>query len=115
MKNESSRLIARAGPLALAVLTINVLLALPADAETQVARYSVADQEVRAVESQLSLALSSVDVDQLSRLWADDFASTMDDGHIVGLHTRGLLVIVGAEAIFLHGNHGVLLSSSLDR
>jgi hypothetical protein len=64
MKNESSRLIARAGPLALAVLTINVLLALPADAETQVARYSVADQEVRAVESQLSLALSSVDVDQ---------------------------------------------------
>jgi MerR HTH family regulatory protein len=32
----------------------------------------VADQEVRAVESQLSLALSSVDVDQLSRLWADE-------------------------------------------
>jgi ketosteroid isomerase-like protein len=88
MKNESSRLIARAGLLALAVLTINVLLALPADAETQVARDSVADQEVRAVESQLSLALSSVDVDQLSRLWADDFVSTMDDGHIVSREKR---------------------------
>jgi hypothetical protein len=88
MKNESSRLIARAGPLTLAVLTINVFLALPADAETQVVRDSVADQEVRAVESQLSLALSSVDVDQLSRLWADDFVSTMDDGHIVSREKR---------------------------
>jgi hypothetical protein len=48
----------------------------------------VADQEVRAVESQLSLALSSVDVDQLSRLWADDFVSTMDDGHIVSREKR---------------------------
>lgn len=73
MKNESSRLIARAGPLALAVLTINVLLALPADAETQVARYSMADQEVRAVESQLSLALSSVDVDQIILLLITTF------------------------------------------
>jgi hypothetical protein len=61
-----------------AVLTINVLSALPADA--QVARDSVADQELRAAESQLSLALSSADVDQLSRLLADDFVSTLDDG-----------------------------------
>jgi hypothetical protein len=49
MKNASNRLIARAGSLALAVRIINVLLARPADAESQVARDSVADQELRAV------------------------------------------------------------------
>jgi ketosteroid isomerase-like protein len=88
MKNASSRLLARVRPLALAVLTINVMSALPADADTQVARDSVAYQELRAAESRLSLALSSADADQLSRLWADDFVSTMDDGHIVSREKR---------------------------
>jgi ketosteroid isomerase-like protein len=88
MKNASSRLLARGRPLALAVLTINVMSALPADADTQVARNSVADQELRAAESQLSSALSSADTDQLSLLWADDFVTTMEDGHIVSRQKR---------------------------
>jgi hypothetical protein len=50
MKNASSRLVACVRPLALAVLTINVLSALPAGADTQVARDFVADQALRAAE-----------------------------------------------------------------
>jgi hypothetical protein len=83
MRNASSRLVACVRPLALAVLTISVLSGPPADADTQVAPDPVAEQGLRTVESQLVVALSSVDVDPLSRLWADDFVSTMDDGHVV--------------------------------
>jgi len=41
-----------------------------------------AEQEILAAEAQLAAALSSVDVDALSRLWADDFVSTMADGRV---------------------------------
>ena len=41
-----------------------------------------AEQEIRAAEAQLAVALSNVDVDALSRLWADDFVSTMADGRV---------------------------------
>jgi uncharacterized protein (TIGR02246 family) len=41
-----------------------------------------AELELRAAEAQLAAALSSVDLDQLSRLWADDFVSTMADGRV---------------------------------
>jgi ketosteroid isomerase-like protein len=40
------------------------------------------------VESQLAQALSSVDVDQLARLWSDDFVSTMVGGHVVTREKR---------------------------
>src|SRR5579863_3392082 len=43
---------------------------------------SAPEQEIRAAETQLATALSSVDVDALSRLWADDFVSTMADGRV---------------------------------
>ena len=41
-----------------------------------------AEAELRAAEARLAAALSTVDVDQLSRLWADDFVSTMADGRV---------------------------------
>jgi ketosteroid isomerase-like protein len=88
MKNAACGLGAPVRLLALAVLTINVLSALPAEADTEVAPDSAVDQELRAVESQLAVALSSADVHQLSRLWADDFVSTMADGHMVSREKR---------------------------
>jgi ketosteroid isomerase-like protein len=47
-----------------------------------------AEQEILAAEAQLAAALSSVDVDALSRLWADDFVSTMADGRVTTGKTR---------------------------
>ena len=66
--------------LAAAVLTVNAFCAASASADTAVRPESLAEQELRAVEAQLAQALSSVDVDQLARLWADDFVSTMVGG-----------------------------------
>jgi ketosteroid isomerase-like protein len=74
--------------LAVAVLIVKAFCAVSASADAPVTPRSVVDQELRAVESQLSLALSSADPDQLSRLWADDFVSTMDDGHVVSREKR---------------------------
>jgi ketosteroid isomerase-like protein len=66
--------------LGLALLMINPLSPRPAQAQPQ--KISDAEQQLRAAETQLATALSSVDVDQLSRLWADDFVSTMADGRV---------------------------------
>jgi uncharacterized protein (TIGR02246 family) len=65
--------------LALALI-LSLLSSGPAQAQPQKA--ADAERELRAAESQLAAALSSVDVDQLSRLWADDFVSTMADGRV---------------------------------
>jgi len=73
---------------AAAVLTFSLLSGLPADASDQAAPAAAADQELRAVESRLAAALSSVDVDQISRIWADDFVSTMPDGHVLSGKSR---------------------------
>jgi ketosteroid isomerase-like protein len=62
------------------------LTALPLAAGAAAA--SGAEQELRAAEVQLATALSSVDVKQLSRLWADDFVSTMADGHVISGNNR---------------------------
>jgi uncharacterized protein (TIGR02246 family) len=43
---------------------------------------SVADRQLRSLEADLAAALSAVDVDRLSQIWADDFVSTMADGHV---------------------------------
>jgi uncharacterized protein (TIGR02246 family) len=43
---------------------------------------SVADQQLRSLEADLAAALSAVDIDRLSQIWADDFVSTMADGHV---------------------------------
>jgi uncharacterized protein (TIGR02246 family) len=69
--------------LAVAVLIVNAFCATSASADTPVTPGSVAEQELRTVEAQLAQALSSVDVDQLARLWADDFVSTMVGGHVL--------------------------------
>ncbi|HTB89744.1 MAG TPA: nuclear transport factor 2 family protein [Steroidobacteraceae bacterium] len=45
-------------------------------------RSADSERELRTAETELAAALSSVDVDQLSRLWADDFVSTMADGRV---------------------------------
>jgi uncharacterized protein (TIGR02246 family) len=66
--------------LGLALLTFNPLSPRPAQAQPQ--KTADAEQQLRAAETQLAAALSSVDLDQLSRLWADDFVSTMADGHV---------------------------------
>ncbi len=66
--------------LAFALLMFSQML--PGPAQAQPRSSAAAERELRAAEAQLALALSSVDVDQLSRLWADDFVSTMADGRV---------------------------------
>jgi ketosteroid isomerase-like protein len=58
------------------------LLPYAGHAEVQSASGAVPEQEICAAEAQLATALSNVDVDALSRLWADDFVSTMADGRV---------------------------------
>jgi ketosteroid isomerase-like protein len=58
------------------------LLPYAGHAEVPSASGSVPEQEIRAAEAQLATALSNADVDALSRLWADDFVSTMADGRV---------------------------------
>ena len=66
--------------LSLALLMFSLLS--PRSAQAQPQKTADAELELRAAETQLAAALSSVDVDQLSRLWADDFVSTMADGRV---------------------------------
>jgi uncharacterized protein (TIGR02246 family) len=66
--------------LGLALLFFSLTLPRPAQAQPQ--KSANAELELRAAEAKLAAALSSVDVDQLSRLWADDFVSTMADGRV---------------------------------
>jgi ketosteroid isomerase-like protein len=68
--------------LCLAMLMSSMLLLRPAQTQAQAQKSADAEQQLRAAEAQLAAALSSVDVDQLSRLWADDFVSTMADGRV---------------------------------
>jgi uncharacterized protein (TIGR02246 family) len=72
--------------LAAGLLTTSVpalsLLPRAAHADAQIASAAAAEQEIRAAEAQLAIALSKVDVDALKRLWADDFVSTMADGRV---------------------------------
>jgi uncharacterized protein (TIGR02246 family) len=74
--------------LAIAVLTGNAVSAQSTNADAPVAPGSTAEQDIRAVETKLAQALSTVDVDQLARLWADDFVSTMVGGHVVSRENR---------------------------
>jgi hypothetical protein len=67
-------------PLGLALLMFSLVPLCPAQAQSQTV--AKAELELRAAEAQLAAALSSVDLDQLSRLWADDFVSTMADGRV---------------------------------
>jgi hypothetical protein len=66
--------------LGLALLVFSLSPLRPAHAQSQNA--AGAELELRAAEAKLAAALSSADVDQLSRLWADDFVSTMADGRV---------------------------------
>jgi uncharacterized protein (TIGR02246 family) len=74
--------------LAVAALVVNALFAVSASADTPVTPGSLAEQELRAVEAQLAQALSSVDLGQLARLWAEDFVSTMVGGQVVSGEKR---------------------------
>jgi ketosteroid isomerase-like protein len=73
--------------LAVAAVIGNTLFAVSVSADTPATPGST-EQELRAVEAQLAQALSSVDVDQLARLWADDFISTMVGGQVVSREKR---------------------------
>jgi uncharacterized protein (TIGR02246 family) len=64
----------------LALLMFSLLSPRLAHAQPQ--KTPDAEQQLRAAETRLAAALSSVDVDQLTRLWADDFVSTMADGRV---------------------------------
>jgi ketosteroid isomerase-like protein len=88
MRNVETRLGAPVHLLAVAVLMANAVSVVPGRAETPVAPKSAAEQELRAAELQLAQALSAVDVEQLSRLWSDDFVSTMVGGHVVSREKR---------------------------
>jgi ketosteroid isomerase-like protein len=57
-------------------------LSSPRAAQPQPQKIADAEHELRAAEAKLAAALSSVDVEQLSRLWDDDFVSTMADGRV---------------------------------
>jgi ketosteroid isomerase-like protein len=77
MNHPIVRLVVRLS-LGLALLMFSLSLPRPVQAQN----IAEADQQLRAAEAQLAAALSAVDVDQLSRLWADDFVSTMADGRV---------------------------------
>ena len=66
--------------LGLALLMFSVVPLCRAHAQSHNA--ADAELELRAAEAKLAAALSSIDLDQLSRLWADDFVSTMADGRV---------------------------------
>jgi len=74
--------IAHGARLSLGLGLLMLGLALPRSSPAQAPMTADAEQQLRAAEAQLAAALSSVDVDQLSRLWADDFVSTMADGRV---------------------------------
>jgi uncharacterized protein (TIGR02246 family) len=74
--------IARGARLSLGLTLLMFSLWLPRSSPAQPQKSAEAEQQLRAAEAQLAAALSSVDVDQLSRLWADDFVSTMADGRV---------------------------------
>lgn len=59
-------------------------------------------QLLRELEDQLSLVLAKVDVDAISKIWADDFVSTMADGRV----TTGIrrLATLRAEGKAAPGN-----------
>jgi len=88
MKKIATQFAASVRILAVAMVIANTLCAVGANADTPGTQGSLAEQELRAVEAQLAQALSAVDVGQLSRLWADDFVSTMVDGHVVSREKR---------------------------
>ena len=88
MRKIATRVDAQVCFLAAAVLTVNAFCAASASADTAVTPGTRAEQELRTVEAQLAQALSSVDVDQLVGLWADDFVSTMVGGHALTREKR---------------------------
>jgi ketosteroid isomerase-like protein len=74
--------IARWAPLSLGLALLMFTLSWPRAAQAEPQKSAEAELELRAAEAKLAAALSSVDVDQLSRLWSDDFVSTMADGRV---------------------------------
>jgi ketosteroid isomerase-like protein len=86
MRKIATRVGAPVPSIVVAVLIVNAFLT--ASADTAATPRSLAEQELRTVEAQLAQALSSVNVDQLARLWADDFVSTMVGGHVVSREKR---------------------------
>jgi uncharacterized protein (TIGR02246 family) len=74
--------IAQASQVCLGLALFMFSLSPPRAAPAQPQKNADAELELRAAEAQLAAALSSVDLDQLSRLWADDFVSTMADGRV---------------------------------
>jgi uncharacterized protein (TIGR02246 family) len=125
MRNVASRLGTPLRLFAVAVLIGNALSALPAEGAGSATTGAAAEQELRAVESQLAQALSSVDVDQLARLWADDFVSTMVGGHVVTREKRleslrkqrpdGTSLLIGSNErvdVRVYGDWAVVLVTS---
>jgi ketosteroid isomerase-like protein len=86
MRKIATRVGAPVPSIVVAVLIVNAFCA--ASADTVATPRSLAEQELRTEEAQLAQALSSVNVDQLARLWADDFVSTMVGGRVVSREKR---------------------------
>lgn len=72
----------------LAALASMPLMSVRAQPETPSATNDLADRELRGLEEQLGRALANSDIDELNRLWADDFVSTMADGRVVSREKR---------------------------
>jgi hypothetical protein len=73
---------------ALASVAFLMLFPYTAPSYSTIANEGIAENQLRDAETQLAVALSGPDTDLLSRLWADDFVSTMADGHVVSRETR---------------------------
>jgi ketosteroid isomerase-like protein len=108
-----------------AFLLAVLLASLPVAAGSQSVPAAAAERELLTAEAQLAAALSSVDVDQLARIWADEFVSTMADGHVTSGKRRlaalrakkpeaGVLVISKNENVDVHayGDWAVVLVTS---
>jgi ketosteroid isomerase-like protein len=61
---------------------------LPVKADSPPEKDEAAGRELRDLEAALNVALSGSDVDRLTHLWADDFLSTVTDGHVVARENR---------------------------
>jgi uncharacterized protein (TIGR02246 family) len=66
----------------ISVLFAISLLPYVGHAQVRRATSTLPVQEIRAAEAQLATALSNADADALSRLWAQDFVSTMVNGRV---------------------------------
>lgn len=74
--------------LAVLLISVFILTAAPVSVAATSESHSRANRQLLDAEAQLAAALISSDVERLSRIWAEDFVSTLADGHVVSRASR---------------------------